>query len=191
LFYRGLAGKNLRLIAIDGHKGLLGALEEVYPFVPVQRCWAHKLRNVVNYLPRRRQKECSGDAAKIYNAPNRPAALAEFKLWKRKWQHVSAQAAHCLEKDLPVMLTFLDCPEEHRIKIRTTNVIERAFREVRRRVRTMNCFSNQASCDRIIFAVFNHLNKHWKERPFKNFNQIQDVPTPGVSLPAGRQAPDL
>lgn len=174
LFCRGLTGRNMRLIIIDGHKGLIGALEEVYHFVPLQRCWAHKLRNVVNYLPRRRQKECSRDASRIYNAPSRQAALDEFKLWKRTWQAVSKEAVRCLEKDLSVMLTFFDFPQEHRKKIRTTNVIERAFREVRRRVRTMNCFSNQASCDRIIFAIFNHLNKHWKEHPIKNFNQIKN-----------------
>jgi transposase-like protein len=173
LYRRGLTGKNLRLISVDGHKGLLSALDEVYPFMPVQRCWAHKLRNVVNYLPRKHQKACSKDAAMIYTASSRQEAINQFKFWKRKWVRISESAVHCLEKDLASMLYFFDHPGEHRKKIRTTNAIERAFREVRRRVRTMNIFSNSASCDRIMFAVLNHLNKHWKERPFKRFNQLE------------------
>jgi transposase-like protein len=173
LYRRGLEGKNLRLIIIDGHKGLRAALEEAYPFVKVQRCWAHKMRNVVNYLSRKRQKECSKEAAAIYNAESKQEAIEQFKIWKRKWTKVSESAVNCLEKDLSDMLNFFDYPKEHRKKIRTTNAIERSFREVRRRVRTMNCFSNAASCDRIIFAIFNHLNKHWKEHSFRRFNQLE------------------
>lgn len=175
LYRRGLIGKNLRLIIIDGHKGLRSALEEVYPFIKVQRCWAHKMRNVVNYLPRKRQKECSKDAQTIYNASSKQEAIEQFKIWKRKWSRISPDTVHCLEKDLSDMLNFFDYPKEHRKKIRTTNAIERSFREVRRRVRTMNCFTNAASCDRIIFAIFNHLNKHWKEHPFRRFNQLEEM----------------
>jgi len=173
LYRRGLEGKSLQLITVDGQKGLLSALDEIYPFIPVQRCWAHKLRNIVGYLPRKRQKECSSEAAAIYNAETKLAAITQFKLWKRKWLRVSKDAVKCLEKDMEYMLRYFDFPKAHRKKIRTTNAIERSFREVRRRVRTMSCFNNAASCDRIIFAIFNHLNKHWKERPFKRFNQLE------------------
>lgn len=169
---RGLEGENLELITIDGHKGLFSATEEAYPFVPVQRCWAHKVRNVTNYLPKRYKKKCSGETSLIYNAPNRLAAVREFKLWKRKWSKIDEAAVHCLEKDLEAMLKFFACPEPHRIKVRTTNAIERSFREVRRRTRTMSCFTNEASCDRIIYCIFNHLNNHWKGHPLKRFSQF-------------------
>jgi transposase-like protein len=169
---RGLEGKNLRLITIDGHKGLISAVDEVYPFIPLQRCWAHKMRNVVGYLSKKYQKQCSQEAHLIYNAPNKLKAIKAFKDWKAKWSRIDKEAVHCLEKDIDQMLNFFDCPEDHRIKVRTTNVIERSFREVRRRTRTMNCFTNEASCDRIIYAIFNHLNKHWKEHHLKNFNQF-------------------
>ncbi len=173
LFKRGLEGKNLRLIVTDGHKGLIASLEEVYPFIPHQRCWAHKSRNITKYLPKALQKKCSKDLRRIYNANSRQEAINQFKVWKRKWNKISPKAVHCLEKDMPDMLRFFDFPQKHRIKIRTTNIIERSFREVRRRIRTMNCFSNPASCDRIMFAVLNHMNKHWEEHPFKNFNQLK------------------
>ena len=67
----------------------------------------------------------------------------------------------CLKKDLNEMLAFLDSPKEHRRRIRTTNVIERVFREVRRRIRPMNCFKNDASCERILYAIFCYLNRRW------------------------------
>lgn len=174
LFKRGLEGKNLRLIITDGHKGLLAALGEAYPFTPNQRCWAHKSRNVTRYLPKKFQKKCSKSLRKIYDASSKQKAIDQFKRWKREWSKISPAAVNCLEKDMPDLLRVFDFPKEHRIKIRTTNIIERSFREVRRRIRTMNCFSNPASCDRIIFAVLNHLNKHWEENPFKNFNQLKE-----------------
>lgn len=63
---RGLEGKNLKLITVDGHKGLLSAVDEVYPFIPVQRSFAHKMRNVVRYLPKKYQKQCTSLASLIY-----------------------------------------------------------------------------------------------------------------------------
>ena len=73
--------------------------------------------------------------------------------------------------DLEEMLTFYDCPAKHWIKIRTTNVIERCFREVRRRVRPMTLFSNPRSCDRIIFAIFHRLSTEWRGHPLPELTQ--------------------
>jgi putative transposase len=81
------------------------------------------------------------------------------------------RAIRCLENDLDDMLHFLDCPVSHRIKIRTTNIIERSFREVRRRTKTISCFNNSQSVDRIIYGVMNHLNNNWKDKPLPNFTQ--------------------
>jgi putative transposase len=87
----------------------------------------------------------------VYLANNRREAVKAFKDWKSEWRVQYPRAIRCLEKDLDEMLNFLDCPVSHRIKIRTTNVIERSFREVRRRTKTMSCFTNSKSVDRIIF----------------------------------------
>jgi putative transposase len=162
---RGLSGKHLRLIATDGGSGLHAALETVYPYIPRQRCWAHKLRNVANMLKRSQQEECLEGARKIYQAENRQAAIKAYWAWARRWQKEAPRAVACLRKDLQELLAFFACPNQHRSKIRTTNVIERCFREVRRRTRPMTCFNNDASCERIIYAVFSHLNKSWKGRP--------------------------
>lgn len=172
LYRRGLLGKNLKLVIIDGSKGLRSALQLVYPLVPVQRCWAHKGRNVANYIPKKRQKECTDELVTIYDAKNRYNALNAFKLWKKKWQKISERAVSCVENDLEELLNVYSFPEPHRKKIRTTNVIERSFREVRRRTRVFSCFSNKESCDRIIYAIFTYLNNRWKERPIKQFTEF-------------------
>ena len=171
LYERGLKGQNCELISIDGCKGLHLALETVYPYIPIQRCWAHKLRNVANHIRRQDQKECSKQAGRIYLAENRKKAVQAFREWQNQWGDKYPKAIKCLENDLDEMLTFLDCPASHRIKIRTTNAIERAFREVRRRTRTMSCFTNAKSVNRIIFGVMNHLNNSWKNKPLPDFTQ--------------------
>jgi putative transposase len=172
LYSRGLEGKYCQLIIIDGCKGLRRALETVYPYTPIQRCWAHKLRNVANHIRRRDQKECLKQARRIYLAENRKAAVKAFREWGNKWLAQYPKAIKCLENDLDELLNFLDCPVSHRVKIRTTNAIERAFREVRRRTRTMNCFTNAKSVNRIIYGVISHLNKNWKDKPLPDFTQI-------------------
>ncbi len=172
LYRRGLIGKNLKLVIIDGSKGLRSALRLVYPLVPVQRCWAHKGRNVANYLPKRHQKDCTGEIVAIYDAKNKQAAIYAFKAWKKKWHRISERAVVCIENDLEELLSVYAFPEAQRKKIRTTNIIERSFREVRRRTRVFTCFSNKESCDRIIYAIFTHLNSNWKDRPIKQFTEF-------------------
>ena len=69
------------------------------------------------------------------------------------------------------LLNFFSMPQPHWKKVRTTNVIERAFREVRRRTRPMSSFTNPASCDRIVFGVISHLNRSWEKNPRREVTQ--------------------
>ena len=165
LYHRGLEGRQLRLIVTDGCPGLHQALETVYPYIPRQRCWAHKLRNIASKVRRSHQDECLSEAKLVYQAQTRRDALASFHTWAKQWRSLESNAVTCLEKDMDEMVAFLDRPKEHWRKIRTTNVIERAFREVRRRTRPMSCFQNSASVDRIIYGVIAHLNTNWRQKP--------------------------
>jgi len=169
LYRRGLEGKGLKLITTDGCPGLHRALDTVYPYSPRQRCWAHKLRNVAAKLRRKHQNECLSGAKTIYQADTQKEAVNRFRLWTSRWNSLEPKAVLCLEHDLGEMLSFLSCPRAHWKKIRTTNAVERAFREVRRRTRPMSCFKNPASVDRIIYGVISHLNYNWKEKPLFEF----------------------
>jgi len=168
---RGLAGSMLRLIVTDGHQGLMHAVDLTYPGVPRQRCWAHKLRNVSTYLRKKDRDACINEARKLYSAQNRREAIQAYFRWTRKWRPRAPKAVSCIEKDLEELLAFYACPQELYTKLRTTNVIERAFREVRRRTRPMSCFNNTQSIERIVYAVLSHLNDQWGKRPLKEFTQ--------------------
>lgn len=168
---RGLTGEALGLVATDGNPGLENAVDTVYPHAKRQRCWAHKLRNVSDKLRKRDQEQCIKEARAIYSASTRSEAVKEYASWAKKWKPISPAAVKCLEKDIEELLNFYTCPEEMRIKLRTTNVIERAFREVRRRTKPMTCFNNTQSIERIIFAVLNHLNSQWGKKPLDEFTQ--------------------
>lgn len=171
LVKRGLQGDKLKMIATDGGAGLLAALDVVYPYVPKQRCWAHKLRNVTNHCRKRNEEACITGARKIYLAETRRDAVKEFRHWKEYWQEIEPTAVECLEKDLESMLTFFSLPEEHRKMMRTTNILERIFREVRRRTRPMSCFNDDSSVYRVIYAVFARFNRRWESRPLAAFTQ--------------------
>jgi transposase-like protein len=76
-----------------------------------------------------------------------------------------------LERDLPELLSFFSFPEHLWRKLRTTNIIERCFVEVRRRTRPMVCFVNVQSVDRIIYSIFQRFNLDWKNRTLRAFTQ--------------------
>lgn len=162
---RGLSGEHLQLVTTDGARGLLAALDMVFPYVPRQRCWVHKLRNVSTKLRHAHRDACLQEAKAIYLAPTRRHARRCFQAWRRHWAEREPQAVACLVQDLDDLLTCFDLPPAHRPKVRTTNPIERAFREVRRRTRPISCFNHPASIERIVFAVLTHLNTTWSHRP--------------------------
>ncbi len=169
-FLRGLEGRRLRLITTDGSTGLAAALALVFPQVPQQRCWAHKLRNIADKVLKR-EGSCVREAAAIYQAASRSEAIRGFRRWAEKWRPARPRAVASVERDLDELLNFFAVPREHWRKVRTTNVIERCFREVRRRTRPISSFTNPASCDRIIFGVISHLNRSWERKPLKEFTQ--------------------
>lgn len=162
---RGLTGATLRLITTDGHTGLHAALALVYPHVPRQTCWVHVLRNVAQRLRVRDREACLRLARRIYHARSRPAAEHALQLWRAAWQRTAPSAVATLLRDWEALLAFYTVSPADWRRVRTTNAIERAFREIRRRTRPMTCFTNLASCDRIIYAVIHAFNLKQAGRP--------------------------
>lgn len=161
---RGLKGHNLELITMDGCLGLWAAIEEVYPLVPHQLCWVHKLRNIAKYCPKRYRELCTKEAAQIMYAKSSGVAVKLFREWKARWQEKIPKAVKCLESDFDKLIAFFEFPEKLRKVIRTTNVIERGFGEVRRRLKVMGYFQNTRSCNRIIFSLFFYFNNKWERK---------------------------
>lgn len=160
LYRRGLTGEGLDMICVDGGSGLLAALPTVLPDIPVQRCWAHKIRNVLNKVRKSDQPKIKRALHKVMNAPNQAAARSAARRFAARFEASYPAPVACLRNDLDELLTcFRYKSEEQRRKVRTTNAIERRFREVRRRTRPMGTFQDKTSMDRILFAVFTHENK--------------------------------
>jgi putative transposase len=170
LFLRGLEGQGLRLVITDGSTGLRAALGLVYPHPRLQLCWAHKLRNIAEKVPKK-EGSCVREAGAIYRAASRKEAVQAFRSWAERWRKSRPRAVASVENHLEELLNFFAVPKTHWVKVRTTNIIERAFREVRRRTRPMSSFTNPASCDRIVYGVISHLNRSWERKPLKQFTQ--------------------
>ena len=163
LYQRGLQGQNLKLMVVDGGTGLDAALTLVYGHVPVQRCWAHKTRNVLNYVKRADQKAVKKDLQRISHTQTLRQAQQAAQRFVRRWQTRYPKATGCLTQNLPELLTFLRTTTSlPHSALRTTNAIERRFREVRRRTRPMGVFSDHTSIDRIMLSVFTFENLRQK-----------------------------
>lgn len=171
LYVRGLVGDALKLIVTDGCPGLASALQTVYPRAAHQRCWAHKMRNIIEKARKRDREEIKTDAQAIYQADNIREARGAFKQFRLRWLKEYPSLVKQLERDLPELLAFFSFPRQQWKKLRTTNIIERCFVEVRRRTRPMVCFVNVKSVDRIIFSIFNYFNLNWKHRTLRAFTQ--------------------
>ncbi len=168
LHQQGLKGESLQLIVVDGGKGLLAALSLVYGHVPIQRCWTHKTRNVLNCVKRADHERVKRSLHRISHARTLREAQRAAQRFVARWKASYPKAVDCLQKDLPELLSFLHIKTQLAPSvIRTTNAIERRFVEVRRRSRPMGTFSDRTSMERILFSVFTYENlKQRSATPF-------------------------
>ena len=186
LYRRGLEGKKLLLIVTDGCPGLAAAIQTVYPRVAHQRCWVHKMRNLLEHVRKRDYDELKQGAQAIYRADSRAQAQAAFRRFRAHWLREYGPMVRRLERDLPELLSFFTLPRHLWKKVRTTNVIERCFVEVRRRTRPMVCFVNVQSVDRIIYSIFQRFNLEWK-KPHPQAFYTSSLTSPSVPLGAFQQ----
>lgn len=173
LYARGLTGEGVEMIVTDGGKGLLAALDVVYPRIRIQRCWAHKSRNVLSYVRRADQQMVKTDLHKISHAPTIRKAQHALGRFCSRWQSRYPKAVTCLLADEEQLLNFFEVSDPSVwSQVRTTNAIERRFREVRRRTRPMGVFSDRTSMERILYAVFAYENlKQGTATPFSCLTQ--------------------
>lgn len=187
LYRRGLTGQGVELAVTDGGPGLHAALALVYPRLARQRCWAHKVRNVLNRVRKQDHKAVKQALAAIWGAASLSQAKRAYWAFVNDLQSRYPEAVSCLRKDIEDLLAFFQVrPAAAALKglaplartaetqrlwrtVRTTNPIERCFVEVRRRTRPMGTFQNKASMERILFSVFTYLNDTWAGRPLSTF----------------------
>ena len=173
----GLQGRGLvvapELATGDGALGFWKALDEVFPGTRHQRCWVHKVANVLNKLPKSVQKNAKGDLAEVWNAPSRADAETALAVFAEKYQAKYETAVICLTKDRDAMLAFFDFPAEHWLHLRTTNPIESVFATVRHRtVRTKGCLSHGTALV-MVFKLVMAATRNW--RRLKGRNQLPKI----------------
>lgn len=185
---RGLQSGPL-LAAGDGAMGFWAALEEVFPQTRHQRCWFHKMGNVLNALPKSLQARAKADMQAIWMASTRDDSRAACTKFVERYKAKYPKAVEKIERDRDSLLAFYDFPAEHWQHIRTTNPIESTFATVRHRTsRTRNCVSRPTFLG-LAFKLIEEAEKSWqkirgsekielllKGIPFKDGEPVQDNP---------------
>jgi len=171
LYRRGLQGEQLQLIVTDGCAGLAAALQTVYPRVPHQRCWVHKLRNLLAPVRRRDHAAVTVALQALYPAPHRREAAAAARQCARQWQATYPKVVASLLQDRPELLACFSWPRRLWRRLRTTTIMERCVVAVRRRTRPMVCCVNRQSVERSISSLFTRLNVEWSQHALRAFTQ--------------------
>jgi putative transposase len=143
-----------RLVMGDGHLGIWGALSEVYPDAMEQRCWNHKVRNVLDKLPKKVQGLAKSDLQVIAYSETRELAEAgrnDFVAWCRKEGY--DRAAMALQQDWERMVTFYRFPKEHWKHLRTTNVVESPFAALRLRTDAAKRYKKVANATAVTWKM--------------------------------------
>jgi transposase-like protein len=153
---RGLKSRGLNEPALaigDGALGFWSAASQVWRMTVQQRCWLHKVRNVLDKLPKREREEAAKSLRAIYLSRNREEARAKTYALAKSWKGLFDKAAECLLSDLDRMFSYYDFPIEHHKHIRTTNPIESIFATVRLRTRAMKRLRSSRSAVYLIFQI--------------------------------------
>ena len=146
----------------DGAMGFWAALEEVYPETRQQRCWMHKMMNVLNCLPKSAQPKAKQALHAIWQAETQADAEKAFDLFIRTYEPKYPKAAICLHKDREELMAFYDFPAQHWQSIRTSNPIESTFGTIRHRTkRSKGCLSRDGMLH-MMFKLGQCAEKKWR-----------------------------
>jgi transposase-like protein len=150
--------EQIDLWCTDGHKAMLNALEIKFSTSKRQRCVKHKMENVLGYIPEKQHDQVRPELKAIFYQTSREKADQELAAFVTKYEKIYPSAVQCLQRDLEACLTFYSFPEKHWKFIRTTNIIERLFGEVKKRSHKMAAaFRNEGSCMLMFYAVIRSL----------------------------------
>ena len=171
----------------DGAMGFWKALDEVFPGTRHQRCWVHKIANVLNKFPKSMQPTVKADLREIWQADIRAAAETAMDIFSEKYGAKYEKAVTCLTKDREALLTFYDFPGDHRDHLRTGNPIESVFATVRHRTVRPKGALSQKTAKLMVFKLVQAAAKTW--RRLKGANQLPLV-IEGVTFTDGVAAND-
>jgi len=171
----------------DGALGFWKALDQIWPETRHQRCWVHKIGNVLNAFPKPMAPAVKSDLHDISHAETRTGALAAMDVFEDKYAAKYPKAVTCLSKDRETLLAFYDYPAEHWDHLRSSNPIESVFATVRHRtVRTKGALS-QKTAKLMVFTLIQAAAKSW--RRLNGRNQLPKV-IEGIKFQNGVEVTD-
>jgi putative transposase len=161
LIERGLHG--IELITSDAHAGLAEARKACFPGVPWQRCRFHLMRNALAHVPREEMKrEVMDDLRSVLDSADEHTAGEQLRRVARKYEKTAPKLSAWMEQNVPESFAVFRLPAAHRQRLRTTNMLERLNRELKRRTRVATLFPNEASLLRLVTAVLMELSEEWE-----------------------------
>jgi putative transposase len=172
---RGLHG--MRLIISDDHAGLRAAREARFAGVPWQRCQFHLQQNAAAYIPRLSLRaEVASDLRAVFNAPDRAEADRLLGMAVKKYEPSAPKLSAWMESSVPEALTVFAFSPGERRRLRTSNLLERLSREIKRRTRVATLFPNEASLLRLVSAVLMEVSEEWETE--KIYLRVEDSSSP-------------
>lgn len=158
---RGLGAPKLTIA--DGHLGIWSGLAAVYPESAEQRCWNHKLRNVLDTVPKKHQAAVKAALQAIANAPSERTATRGRDAFARTYGRRFPKAVERLERDWERMVAYYAFPQEHWRHLRTTNVIESPFAAVRLRTSAAKRFKKVENATTLIWKTLLVVEQHFRK----------------------------
>lgn len=160
LIQRGLRG--VKLIASDDHAGLKAARKAMFAGVHWQRCQFHLQHNAQGYVSKLDQRQTvARQIRNIFNAPDINEANRQLQVAIKDWGTSHPKLAAWAADNLTEGFAVFGLPPEHRVRMRTTNGLERLNKEIKRRTRVATLFPNSASCLRLVSAILAEQDEEW------------------------------
>jgi transposase-like protein len=174
--FRDLMARGLnepRLLVADGNAGIWAAAAQVWPGAEEQRCWNHKIRNVLDRLPKKAQREAKELLRAIAYAPSLAGALKAREAFNQRYGSWYPKAVETLEDDWDRMVTFYGFPESHWKHLRTTNIVESPFASVRLRTSAAKRFKRVENATALIWKLMGVAEKQFRKLDAPH--QLKDV----------------
>ena len=171
LLDRKLTG--VRLVISDDHAGLKAAVRKLLPEAAHQRCTVHFLRNIGAHIPKRLKKRVLREVSAIFNADSLKAAKGLKKAFATRWSKQLPEALACLENGFAASTQFFAFPAAHRVRLRSTNGLERLHGEIKRRTRAVGAFPDRASALRLVTAVALRVTTIWSDRRYLDMSLLE------------------
>ena len=156
---RGLKG--VQLVISDHHEGLQNAIKRHFQGAAWQHCQTHFHRNIKGITPPKHQREVAQALKDVFNAPDQATAQDRLSAMMDTYEEILPNTVEKIDRDIIHCLACFHFPQQHQRRIRTTNLLERLNREIKRRADVVQIFPNQEACERLIGALCMEWSEEW------------------------------